>query len=542
MKTNGSYWYEAGLAANNDYTMIAGANTTWREFVFKCEDDGTGNMAFHMYKDGGATSVWLPSDMNLSELQMRFSTNESAVLYMTELRGTVKEGATAPIRVVADSFNTKTGTEVTAEKPNMFATKSTEVVTSHSYTQDGLTNVDLNLYDEILFYARKAGSDDKTGWFESVQLGSFVIGYNWTEFKLVKNEDGTWNIWTGGVLKASNQTLTNLSDVTATYGINHYYFSEVFGVGAENVEVPEEPEDEGPILSGEYMVVTSPWAYHKGTIDNSQTYTEGGYEYATLVPGGHVYYEKVRMKDVDLSIFSEFRFAMKTNGSYWYEAGLATNNDYTMIAGANTTWREFVFKCEDDGTGTEKFHMYKDGSATGTWLPADMNLSELQMRFSTNESAVLYMTELRGTVKEGTRLPMKVVADSFNTKTGTEVTSEKPNFAATKSTEAVTSHSYTQDALTSVDLSSYNKILFYARKAGSDDKTGWFESVQLGSFVMGYNWTEFKLVKNADGTWNVWTGGVLKASNLTLTNLSDLTATYGINHYYFSEVFGVLAD
>lgn len=584
VKTGGGTYdkYQIKKTGNNTTfetdSLFSGQNETeWTEYTFVCEKDSAGNEKFHVYKVGADTNVWLPATMNLSDLQMRATYITSETLYLTEVRGTLKEGAVIPLEIVADSFNTLTGETVTTEAPNAVATKATKVSTGYWNNEQPLISVDLKAYDKLLFYARKAG--DGTGWFESANhLSSFAIDYTWVEFKLVQNDDDTWNIYVGGVLKNSNLTLNNLSDVTAKYGINNYYFSEVFGVLSDDVTADviglvqllkaraAYKTDKNTYnkkydlllndvinwqdakwlrqdildTSHEFVVVTSPWAYLKGSIDNSQTYATAGYEYATLVPGGQVYYDKPFMKDVDMSIYSEFRFALKTNGTYWYQGGIAANDDEETLVGANTDWREYSFKYEDDGAGNVGFHMYKDGVATSTWLSEDFNLSDLKMKFSADTNGILYMTEVRGVAKKGSRLPLEVVTGSFNAETGTTLEKEAAIIDATMSTEVKTKHSYTQNALTSVDLSLYDKILFYARKTSSSyDTNAWLESNYLGSFVVTDNWTEFKLVKNEDDTWNIYVGGLLKQSNLALTNLSDITATYGNDTYYFSEVFGI---
>ena len=530
VKTNGSYWYEGGLAATNDFGTIVGADTTWTEYAFKYEEASSG---YRLYKNGNSQSTVYPADMNLSDLHMKFSADTNAVLYMTEVRGTLKAGMEPSLKVIADSFNDKCDMTVSTEEPNFAATKSNKAKTSWSGTQASLASVDLNSYEKVLFYARKAGRDDLSGWFESAQLGSFQMDYNWTEFKLEKNADGTWNIYTAGVLKQSNQTLTNLSDITACYGDNMYYFSEVFAVEGEGAELPEITDD---------LVVISPWTYKEGKTDHSKTYAAGAYEYATVIPGGQVYWDAPLMLDADMSVYSEFRFALKTNGSYYYEvcnagAGFDANN---IFSGAETEWMEYSFKYEDDGEGNVGYRMYKNGNWQSILLPADLNLSDLQMRFSSNTSAEIIITEVRGTLKDGATLPLTVIADNFNGETGTIIDTELVNGAASKLTEVKTSWSDTRNPLTSVTLNRYDKILFYARKANSDYNTNaWLESDALTSFVVTNAWTEFKLVRNADNTWNVYVGGVQKQSNMALADLSEITATYGDDTYYFSQLFGV---
>ncbi len=551
--SGGSYSkYEVKLAGDNttfeNDALFTGENESgWTEYVFKCEDDGTGTEKFHMYKAGEATDVWLPANMNLSDLQMRGSYDEGAVMYMTEVRGVVRESAESELKVVAPSFNTLQGDTVDTEKPIRFATSSTKVETSWSGTKSPLADVALSGYSKLIFYARQY---EGSGYFESDFLGTDQFGDVWVEFKLVKNANKTWNLYCGGVLKSANVSLTNLNQVNATYGNGKYYFSQVFGVEEET----QEPTPGTPV---ETMIVTTPWSYHDSVhhnpqkfsvLDKTQAYTAGGYEYANIVPGGQVYYTAPLMQDMDMSVYSEFRFAVKTNGSYWYEAGLAANNDFGAIVGAETEWTEYVFKYEEEGTNVG-YHLYKGGNATSTWFPADLNLSDIRMKFSADTNGRLYITEVRGTLKEGATNSLQVVLDNFHglgedlDSTATKVETEKPNGIATGSTQAKTAwrgdahNNMKYFSLANVSLASYEKILFYVRKPAEDG--AWLQSSLLGDFVVGTTWTEFRLEKNANGNWDIYVSGVLYKSNQALSKLSDITVALGTSNYYFSEVFGV---
>ncbi len=609
VKTNGDgYWYEVckestGFGDNGANNLFAGAGEEWLEYSFVYEDDGAGNAGYRMYKDGNFQSVLLPADLNLSDLQMRFTSDTNGLLYMTEVRGTLKEGASSSLQIVAGNFH-GLGADIdgatvndTSEKPNGTATYSTLAPmawrgdANNNMKYFPLANVPLMSYEKILFYTRKPTED--SSWLQSDLLGSFVVGTTWTEFKLEKNANDNWDIYVAGKLYKTDQALSNLAEITVAFGTSTYYFSEVFGVLRSDVPAnaiglvqtlkakakykmnANNYDEKYDLLANdvinwqdvkwvrqeildvehEYMVISSPWAYHDSVhhnpqkfsiVDRSQTYVAGGYEYATIIPGGQVYWDAPLMQDADMSIYSEFRFAVKTNGSgYWYEVckestGFGENGANDLFAGADEEWVEYSFKYEDDGAGNAGYRMYKNGNFQSVLLPADMNLSDLQMRFTSNTSGLLYMTEVRGILKEDVKLPLEVVTSSFNAESGTPIEKDDAIIDATMSTRVNCSWSQTRNSLTSVDLSLYDKILFYARKSYSDFNTeAWIESAYLGSFVISNNWTEFKMVKNDDGTWNIYAAGKLTMSNQTLTNLSDITATYGDDTYDFSEVFGI---
>ncbi len=512
LKSDGSHWYEIGNVADNDYSFYANAAADWVEL--KLVDEGNGY--FQMYVNGSWVNKNLPLDSNLSDLQMKYGT--AGTLLMTEVRGTLREGATEPLKVVAKNFNALEGEEAKEEKPIAAATASTVVTTSWTANEAALADLKLDAYSKLVFYARKtAGS----GWFESSFLGIECYDSKWVEHKMVRNADNTWTIYRGGVVAKENVTADNLSALTAKYGEATYVFSEVFAV--------EKP------AAKETMIVATPWAYSQGTLDNTKTWATGGYEYATEVSGSNDTYAGVLMSDVDLSVYKEVRFALKSDGSSWYEIGKVADNNFGMIADSKGSWVEMKL-VEEDGV----FRLYKkaEGSTENGWtqttLPLDMNLSDLQMKFGA--AGTLLMTEVRGTLRDGAKDTLKVVAKSFNTLTGEVSKTDRPVAAATESTVVTTSWTASESTLSDVNLAKYNKVIFYARKtAGS----GWFESSYFGAGLYGSGWIEHKMVRNADNSWTLYRGGVVAKENVTADNLSALTAKYGEATYVFSEVFAV---
>lgn len=281
----------------------------------------------------------------------------------------------------------------------------------------------------------------------------------------------------------------------------------------------------------EVVAAVSPWAYYDGIMDNSKTYTERGYQYASEVTGSNATYQGALLSDVDLSMYKEIRFAVKSDGSAYYEIGGAIENSWNLSAGNGNKWIEIKLTVENNA-----FRLYSPGWTEYTY-PLDMNLSELQMRFGT--TGTFLMTEVRGILRDDATDTLKVVADNFSTHTGTFDSAERPVHQATGSTLADTAWTAAEYSLTSVQLETYEKLLFYIRKT-TDDTAAWFESAgYFGITALKTKWVELKMTRNDDGTWKLYFGGKVSQESVALSELSQITAKFGTASYAFSEVFGV---
>lgn len=519
LKSTNQSWWEIGKVAENSYSMLTGASATWVEYEFKKETED----AFVLYKDGEKQAITIPADSNLSDLQMKFGT--SGALYMTEVRGVAKEGVVSKVKVVADNFNAYTGTFTAEERPIASATGATVVTTTWTADKAAMIDLELEKYDKVLFYARRV---DGSGWFESDYFGSDQLGNNWVEFKLIQVEDGKWNLFRGGKLISEKIALTNLSDVKAAYGSVTYAFSQVFAVEADGAGETEDTEK---------VIVATPWGYGGGYMDKTVTYTDKGYAYATVIAGNGNTYNGATMNDADLSIYSTVRFALKSDGSAWYEIGKVADNSYSTVANASADWSEI--KLVDEGNGY--FQMYVNDAWVNHRFPLDMNLSALQMKYGT--SGQLILTEVRGELRRDAQPSVTVIRESAYETAGTEVDVELPVAEAGKVTKVSTSWAWKK--LYDFKMSPYNMVKFYIRNvadgaAYTELKVGATEAYV--AIEVHKNWMEILLSKDAAGKWTVFVGGKKQVEGVTLANLQDIQINYGTNTYYISELFGCVDE
>lgn len=519
LKSPENKWWEIGYTSTNTYTLTAANFTAWTEYEFI--NDGNGN--FEIFCNGESMNLRISENLNLSDLQMKFGNN--GTLYMTEVRGVLKEGETGSLKMVATNFNHYTGTFTDEKIPLEIATGITKVTTTWTATKYSMTALSLDSYEKVLFYARKT---DGSGYFESNYFGSCQLGNNWVEFKLIKNAEGTWNLYRGGKLQSENISLTNLSEVTATYGTATYEFSQVFAVEAPSKDT---------------MAVITTWAF-KGVADTENVWTAGGYSYVTKIDGGNDTYAGALFNELELSDYEEIRFAIKSDGTNYYEICKTEDNygDNNIIAGCTSKWIEVRLK--DEGNGYYQLYVQEEGSSDNGWknvqLPLTMNLSDLKMKFAT--AGTMYITEVRGILREDATSSVITVADCI--KTGGEIaaTVEKPVSGADKITKLTTEWNW--EALMDLSLDSYCTVKFYVRNTTSGE--AWFElktGEDQGHISEGVRdrWIEVRLVRNSDDTWSVYVAGKTNdvLQKLSITNLNQLKANFGTNTWYLSEVFGI---
>lgn len=518
LKSDGSHWWELGKVDGNTFNMVAGAATEWVEI--KMVDEGNG--FFQVYNGGNWINHQLPLEANLNDLQMKYAAE--GTLVMTEVRGVLRSDVSSSLKPIRDCVKDGSGTLVDVDKPIYEATKITQMSTSYGYSD--FYDLDLSKYKKIKFYARNV--NDGQAWIELkvgkeetyVPLG---LGKVWTEISMTKNEDSTWNILAQGKEAVSSANINNLNEIKINFGENTYYLSELFAI-------------KEPIVPTGSVVAVSPWAYEIGDMSNSNTYEDGGYVYATKIKGGNDQYAGASFSYIDLSIYSEFRFALKSDGANWWEVGKVEGNTFNASANNSANWVEFKFKDEGNGYFTAYVNDTKNDNLK---LKLDANLNELQMKYSGDTSAILYMTEVRGTVREGALSKLEIVADNFNTYTGTTDNTEKPIYEATASTVASTSWVSNWIPMIDLPLADYKTVLFYMRKAQDEYSSYWFESKEFGSQDFGSKWVEFRMEKNQDSTWNLYRGGKIITENASISNLSEIEAIYGDGKYAFSQVFAV---
>lgn len=351
---------------------------------------------------------------------------------------------------------------------------------------------------------------------------------------LTKAENGSGIQSTTIELKAS--TLVALKKAELAYTSDNTYAAsyDVANDGKINLQDSEKLRKQlvgAEKVEKDSLVLMSPWAFNgSGNSQNSDTYTEKGYQYATLVPSGWVQSGIGNaMADVELSLYSSLRFAIKKTTAAWHQI---SNGTAAVEDGSSTDWMEYVLKFEEN-----QYWLYVNGVKSAVSLEKDGNLSDLVWLMNTP----VYVTELRGTLQ--TIHKMEVVATCVDA-SATQLdfhAEEKPNSLA--SGAYLISKNYGDGSnFTDVKLDAYQQIQFYVRQVKQRaTNTIWFESPSFGTTAMGTQWQQFRLEKNADGTWDTYFVGKKVQSSLTIHSLSELQVnSWGDVDYYFSEVFGVL--
>ena len=79
IRCDGEHWAEIGLVENGDFKALAFNNSDWVEIKFVNE----GNGKFQAYVNGTWKNFSLPTDANLSDLQIRLAT--SGTFYLSEV-------------------------------------------------------------------------------------------------------------------------------------------------------------------------------------------------------------------------------------------------------------------------------------------------------------------------------------------------------------------------------------------------------------------------------------------------------------------------
>lgn len=511
----------------NHTNYIQNNDNKWYEVVLKKKE---GTNTFEVYVNGEKQKGTIS---DISELKVCI--NGKSTLHYTSIMGIVDSNYKEPEpEYLKGSYKAIAPVLAAsgAEMENYVIISKIPGAKTYTYTAEqwgarDIIDIDFAPYKNLVFYMKKA--DLKTAnWLEFYKTGqtnTYFLQNNdnqWYKIELKKNSSGKFDVYINDTKKGSDITKGSQLKVCLN-GNSVLYYTSLLGIEDPNYKEPE-AEVRGIVAA------MAPWAYGKGTIDETKTAKTLGYEYASLITGSNDTYAGALMTDIDLSEYQSFRFALKSTDDMWWEIGYVATNSYSLIANKSGAWVEYEFKNEGNG----KFAMYQDGEKTSITIADDMNLSSLQMKFAT--SGTLYMTEVRGQLKDNTKTNVETVAENFNSYVGTFTDSEKPVRFSTGATVVDTTWSAEKFAMTDVNLKNYSKVIFYARKISG---SGWFESNYLGSDQLGNNWVEFKLVKNADKTWNMYRGGKLISENIAIDNLSSVLATYGDARYAFSQVFAV---
>lgn len=281
--------------------------------------------------------------------------------------------------------------------------------------------------------------------------------------------------------------------------------------------------------------------------------TEAGYLKSTKVvtpsTGGLSAFSAPRiLPNVFLGQYSEVRFAIRSNGSCWWELQDVAGNDLT--ANVDAVWHEVKFVYE---AGVYRLYAAPGDASNPTgWtshtFTPDFNLMNLRMKIGA--SGTCYVSELVGAQSEEEFTnPYTAISDYPLSQAGTASTTElPPTTLATKSTHATFSWGFYN--FNDLALTSYKDLLFYAKADGGNYYSGLCLKDSAGTstliggdssentYVNG-SWRITHLVLNEDGTtFTLYSDNYLITTKLAITNLNQLT--FKLNGtYYISQLFGI---
>lgn len=531
IKGDGSGYYQI-FSPITSGSFLSGNDSTWKEVRLEYQVVSDTEKKMQCYVNDEWINAYIVEDSKFSLSALSVMLGDGGKFIVTELRGKLKSETKSTLKPIKDCIVDGGTLDVTVNKPIAEGSKVTKLNTTWGW--ENLPDVSLDTCKQLKFFVREANNagasfEIKQGEDDSTYKNTYTYN-SWTEVMLQKNTDNTWNVKLAGVEIYNSISISNLNELKINFGQGTYYVSELLAI-------------KEPVVPTGSTVIVSPWAYEIGNSSNEDTYEEAGYVYASKIAGGNECFAGRPFSDVDLSIYSEFKFALKSDGSNWWEVGKVDGNTFDAAANNSANWVEFKFK--DEGNG--HFDVYvNDVKNDKLQLTLDANLNELQMKYSSNANATLYMTEVRGTLRENANSKLKVVADSFSDKEGTVSTSELPIYQATQSTKVTFSQWENYSALKDLDLEKYNKVVFYTRRIDGASSI-WFEikksvvtdenSPNAYENILGSKWVEIKYTRNTDETWNLHVGGSVKESNIVMNNLSEVKAKYSTGTYIFSQVF-----
>jgi hypothetical protein len=362
---------------------------------------------------------------------------------------------------------------------------------------------------------------DSTGTALADQSGTYDKGSN-VYFKLTYATGCH-----GGTVKVSDSALT--ADANGVYTISSI-------AAATTVNLVD------PYYTLADTAVNFP-VYCSMSAETSIVNTANGYAKSTKVvttTANNPYTYPSALNYVPLAAYKEVRFCVYGDGTnYWMIQPWGDNG--TTVADNAASWHEIDLKLE----GTS-FRLYSGGNWVNFTVASDSNLMDIYMQLSGSSGSTYYFSEIQGIKADTTYTsPYSVIAESpLASGAGTEDTTALPPFApATKTYSGSYPWTSTDRACTSIDLTLYKEVLFYAR---DDDGAGW-TSLRQGTtdlttaekYTAGV-WAMNRLVLT-DATNNTWlaiSNNCRRKAVITATNFNELV--YALNDsYHFSQVFGI---
>ena len=355
--------WQVNIYATVQVNFVASADTP---YVLTANGQTLKDILANWYNDAGNTFYIT----ELLGIQGEIPENE---LYGTEIVEQAIAGSTATTDVTAPSGFEKAYSYASIPAGTSFA------------------DVEISGYSEVKFNMwLDNGYICIVGWGAYAENAGW--GKQWVPITLTNNENGGWTITIEALIAGANvnpytytASGTKLSEVLATWfdfasGSASIYITEIRGVAKEEAE----PTIWGSVVDA--SLLTSQYV----TLDETAKAPDG-FETVYAVNGVT---NKDKMSTIDLSEYSEIRFAVKST-KYFLIKGWAV-----YFRESYTDWANVVMVNNNDGTWTVT--IYGDvytGSAYEnpyTVTYTGNSISTILSAWETDEQAVTYVTEIRG--------------------------------------------------------------------------------------------------------------------------------------------------
>lgn len=343
-------------------------NTEWLVVALVKNGD-----VWDVYFDGALkqSGVTLGDNLSTSNIQVSAATYYVSEVKGVEIPGAVKEYATIASRAVAANGNF-TFTDVSDSNDSAIGFDTTTKIDVASWTNGTLTSVDLSLYTEVKF-AIKTGDSSK---FYGIVFNQETIGLtqwgnnntDWLTVSLVKNGDA-WDMYFDGTLKKAGLALGDtLVSINAQFSAGTYYVSELKGI-------------QDPATIKNYTSLGVAFTHSGEDVSATETAPNG---FATVTKLS-TSWNKYTFNSVDLTQYSEVRFAVKSAGYYGLMSDGSTVIDETFNGGE---W--LTISLVKNGANWD---VYYDATLKTSLTLANNNLTDLYFRFGSN---TYYVSEIQG--------------------------------------------------------------------------------------------------------------------------------------------------
>ncbi len=426
-------------------------------------------------------TITLPNN-NLSDLKLMTGGNDT--YYFSEVQAV----GPAYITLAGQPFAVS-GTTSSEAAPQGYETATALTTTWNKYN---FMDLDLRAYTHLRFQVKSSG------YYGVMENADIVIdetngGGNWMEIELKRNGN-VWDVYYAGTKQSKTVTAENLADLYFRFGDNTYHITELQGVKDPNYVSP-------------YVFITSDPLNMTGNMATGKLHSDYRF-YTDLKNAPQAQKDFI---DLDLTNFTEVKFAVKSNGYY----SVMNNDSKLNEANNNGNWSEI--KLVKEGSGWRISYARKDSDVIT--LPNN-NLSDLKFLLGADTFCI---TELRGIPTADLASPWVNVIDNPIAVEATSTT-ERNIPSCDVDTINVIDTSWGQKQFADCDVSGYKALKFYYRVTATDNYFELFKDADLKTAYIQHNntaWSEVKLLKSGTG-WTLYVDGKQVGTGLTGTTLNEL--------------------